>query len=131
MLYRDNEKSRKTLLAILQSTFSSYLSKAAKKRGQVRSLALKGFALEQIWAQIEHHTSQVNDKLITQLTALMSDEDFLKSVMVTDDDASQQDEDDDEGSGDYDDEGEEGEEEMDGDEGNDYEYEKDVKDDDS
>ena len=55
----------------------------------MRSLALKGFGLDQIWAQIEHHTSTVNEKLIAQLTTLMSDEDFLRNALAsTDDDAA-------------------------------------------
>ena len=66
LLYRDTTESKETLLEILQSTFSSYLKArgSGKKRTQVQQLALKGFGLEQIWAQIEHHTSSVNDKLI-------------------------------------------------------------------
>ena len=52
----------------------------------MQALALKGFGLDQIWAQIEHHTTSVNDKLITQLTALMSDEDFLRNAMASTDD---------------------------------------------
>lgn len=42
--------------------------------------------MDQIWAQIEHHTSSVNDKLINQLTTLMADEDFLRNIASTDDD---------------------------------------------
>ncbi len=48
----------------------------------MRSLALKGFGLDQIWAQIEHHTGSVNDKLISQLSALMADEEFLAEIAM-------------------------------------------------
>ena len=100
---------------------------SGKKRGnQVHSLALKGFGLDQIWAQIEHHTSSVNDKIINQMTALMTDEDFLKNAIAsTDDELEGEDEageaDDEAGiDADYGDENEEGEEE-----GDEYEFEKD------
>ena len=41
---------------------------------------MKGFGLDQIWAQIEHHTEQINAKLIGNLTKLMNDDDFLKEL---------------------------------------------------
>lgn len=77
-------------LSKLINTFVSVDVKARgsgkQKRNSVKALALKGFGLDQIWAQIEHHTTSVNDKLITQLTALMSDEDFLRNAMASTDD---------------------------------------------
>ena len=67
LLYRDSDKTRSQLLQILQSTFTSYLKARGtgkSRKNHVQALALKGFKLEQIWAQIEHHTNSVNDKLI-------------------------------------------------------------------
>ena len=87
LLYREQAASKSQLLDILQTSFSSYIKARGsnKKRNQVQQLALTGFGLDQIWAQIEHHTSSVNDKLITQLSTLMTNEEFLKNIASTDD----------------------------------------------
>lgn len=85
LLYREAEKTKQTLMKILQSTFSSYVKARGtgkQRRNHVKALALKGFGLDQIWAQIEHHTTSVNEKLINQLTALMADEDFLRNALA-------------------------------------------------
>ena len=91
----------------------------------MQSLALNGFGLDQIWAQIEHHTSSVNDKLINQLTTLMADEDFLRNIASTDVDSYDEDDDEEASEG----EGEDGIEAEYGDEDDsqkpDYKFEKD------
>ena len=87
------------MLDILQSTFCSYVqanksqSCSTKRRStsKVRQLAVKGFGLDQIWAQIEHHTGSVNEKLISQLSALMADEHFMREALTTDDQHSKSD----------------------------------------
>ena len=40
-----------------------------RRKGKAKvALVVDGFGLDQIWAQIEHHTSGVNTKLIKNLT---------------------------------------------------------------
>ena len=69
------------------------------------------FSLEQIWAQIDHHTSQVNGKLMQNLVGLVETQDQEGGLKLQDDEVtaamSEEEEEEDE-----DMEEEEGEEEM-------------------
>lgn len=52
------------------------------------ALVTENFGLDQIWAQIEHHTDGVNKKLINNLTELVSNEDFLEEIFKQGNDQS-------------------------------------------
>jgi hypothetical protein len=83
LLYRESDEAKQQLHSLLQHSFSSYIkARGASQKGKASDvrLAVKGFGLDQIWAQIEHHTEQINAKLINNLTKLMNDEDFLKEL---------------------------------------------------
>ena len=68
LLYQDTEQSKQILNDLLAATF---------KMGNKQSLVFGKFKLEQVWAQIEHHTSKVNQKLVQKIGNMLSDDDFI------------------------------------------------------
>ena len=61
-----------------------FISDQKKRKGKGKvALVIDGFGLDQIWQQIEHHTSGINAKLINNLTQMMGDEEFIKTIMET------------------------------------------------
>lgn len=60
------------------------MSVKGKRKGKLaqKRLIIEGFGMDQVWAQIEHHTSKINANLISQLTNLLTDEDFLQEIFA-------------------------------------------------
>lgn len=84
LLVDSHEEARQNLRQILQTTFQ--MSVRGKRKGKLaqKRLVIDGFGMDQIWAQIEHHTSKLNAKLINQLTNLLTDEDFMQEIFAQD-----------------------------------------------
>lgn len=71
LLYRDIDQSKQILNDLLSETF---------KMGNKQQLVFGGFKLDQVWEQIEHHTSKVNQKLVQKIGNMLSDEDFITQL---------------------------------------------------
>jgi len=41
------------------------------------------FKLEQVWQQIEYHTSKVNTKIMNKVSNMLTDETFLEQLLTT------------------------------------------------
>lgn len=80
-----------------------------KKGTGEKKLALSGFTLQQVWAQLTHHTEKANTQALNQLTTLVGSEDFLRSLAQEDEDTQSVTGDDEEGEGMEIDDDEEGE----------------------
>ncbi len=76
MLFLDDDAYRARLLSHLQSLFGEQLS---SKSSSVK-LATSGFTLEQVWAQLTHHTERVNQQVIGSLGRLVESEEFLRGL---------------------------------------------------
>ncbi len=86
-LFIDDDTYKERLIEVLQAMFQHQLK--LKKSGNpsqgVTKLATKGFTLDQLWAQLTHHTERVNQLAINSLTSLMASEDFLRALDQVDD----------------------------------------------
>jgi hypothetical protein len=70
VLFKDITKSKKEITSLLQATF-----KSTTKGPQ--GLVFGDFKLEQVWQQIEYHTSKVNSKIMSKVSNMLTDETFL------------------------------------------------------
>jgi hypothetical protein len=61
------------------------------RKGDVPKLAFKGFGTDQVWAQIVHHTEQVNNQMINNLNGLIDSEDFLREIAELSEDDQEED----------------------------------------
>ena len=82
-LFLDDDLYRERLYELLQCMFQSQTS---KKGNDKKQLALSGFTLAQVWAQLTHHTEKANNQALNQLNALVGSEDFLRALADEDQD---------------------------------------------
>ncbi len=72
-LFARPEKSKAKLNEVLQSMFKQLSKKKT-------NLVFEGFGLDQVWTQLMHYTDRVNQSTISKLSALISSEDFIRSL---------------------------------------------------
>ena len=72
LMYLNAQNSKEILHDLLKSSF-----KTTARSGE---LVFGQFKIEQIWEQIEHHTSKINTKIMTRIENMIGDEDFLNQI---------------------------------------------------
>jgi hypothetical protein len=79
----DDDAYRARLLQHLQVLFTEQQALSAAKKSSGSSairLATQGFTLDQVWAQLTHHTERLNAQAITSLGRLVESEEFLRGL---------------------------------------------------
>lgn len=77
-MFLDDDLYRERLYELLQCMFQQQMSKRGSH--EKKQLALSGFTLGQVWAQLTHHTDKANNQALNQLNALVGSEDFLRAL---------------------------------------------------
>jgi hypothetical protein len=84
----EDEAYRSKLLEVIQLMFTQckeddnciFLYVESSQKGASTKLAVQGFDLGQVWAQLAHHTERSNQQALSALQRLIASEDFLRGL---------------------------------------------------